>query len=157
VNKQRIGVIADTHGLLRPEALKVLKGSNLIIHAGDIGKPQVLEALQEVAPVVAVRGNADKGSWAQALPQSEAIEVAQTWLYVIHDLSELDLEPSAAGFRGVVCGHSHRPSVEIRKGVIFLNPGSAGPRRFNLPISVAVIDVKDRVLQPHLVELEVET
>jgi putative phosphoesterase len=153
MNKQRIGVIADTHGLLRPEAIDALKGSSLIIHAGDIGKPEILEALNHLAPVVAVRGNVDKEPWSQSLPLTQVVEVGQTWLYVIHELSSLDIDPSAAGFGCVIFGHSHKPSLETHNGVIFLNPGSAGPRRFKLPISVAVIDVKENVLKPRLVEL----
>lgn len=157
MNEQKIGVIADTHGLLRPEALEILKGSNLIVHAGDAGKPEVLEALQELAPVVAVRGNVDKGVWSQTLPLSQAIEVGQTWLYVLHDLFELDIDPGAAGFSAVIFGHSHRPSLETRKGVMYLNPGSAGPRRFHLPVSLAVIELTGKNLRPQLIELNIES
>ncbi len=148
-----IGVISDTHGLMRPEALEALAGSELIVHAGDIGKPQVLESLRAIAPVVAVRGNIDKGEWAQALPKFEIAEVARNLLYVVHDLNELDLDPGAAGFSAVVSGHSHQPSIRYRKGVLLLNPGSAGPRRFNLPVSVALIYVKDGKLEPRLIDL----
>lgn len=157
MNQQRIGVIADTHGLLRPEAIEALRGSDLIIHAGDIGKPQVLEILKNIAPVVAIRGNIDKGTWCQSLSLSEVIQFGQKWLYVIHELSELDLDPSASGFDAVIFGHSHQPSIETRNGVVFLNPGSAGPRRFKLPISLAIIDMKANVLKPQLIELAIKS
>ena len=132
-----VGVISDTHGLLRPEAVEALKGSELILHAGDVGGPEVLEALRRVAPVVAVRGNNDRGAWAEALPAYEAVEVGRTFVYVLHDLKEMDIAPAAAGFRVVVSGHSHKPLAEERRGVLYLNPGSAGPRRFKLPVTVA--------------------
>ena len=132
-----VGVISDTHGLVRPEALEALAGSELIIHAGDIGGPEVLAALGRVAPVVAVRGNNDRGAWADALPAYEAVEHNATFVYVLHDLKELDIAPAAAGFRVVVSGHSHRPLAEERRGVLYLNPGSAGPRRFKLPVTLA--------------------
>ncbi len=132
-----VGVISDTHGLVRPEALAALEGSELIIHAGDIGGPEVIEELRRVAPVVAVRGNNDRGEWAEAFAEYEALEVGGKFLYVLHDLNELDINPSAAGFRVVVSGHSHKPLAEERRGVLYLNPGSAGPRRFKLPVTVA--------------------
>jgi uncharacterized protein len=132
-----VGVISATHGLVRPEALEALRGSGLIIHAGDVGGPEVLEALRRVAPVVAVRGNNDRGAWAEGLPEYEAVEVGGAFAYVLHDLKELDIAPAAAGFRVVVSGHSHKPLVEERRGVLYLNPGSAGPRRFKLPVTVA--------------------
>ena len=157
MNEQRIGVIADTHGLLRPEAIKALKGSSLIIHAGDIGEPEILETLKLVAPVVAVRGNIDQGLWCQSLPYSETVEIGEKRLYVIHDLSDLDLEPSTAGLSGLIFGHSHQPSIGTRNGVIFLNPGSAGPRRFKLPICVAMIEIKGDVLKPRLIELTIQS
>jgi putative phosphoesterase len=136
-----VGVISDTHGLLRPEAVEALKGSELIVHAGDIGGPEVIEALRAIAPVVAVRGNNDRGRWAEELPLYDAVEVGATYLYVLHDLKELDLSPEAAGFRVVVSGHSHKPLAEERRGVLYLNPGSAGPRRFKLPVTVARLNV----------------
>lgn len=136
-----VGVIADTHGLLRPEALAALRGSDLIVHAGDIGAPEVLAGLRAVAPVTAVRGNNDRGEWARALGESEAVEAAGRWLYVLHDVHALDLDPAAAGFAAVIAGHSHRPSIEERRGVLFVNPGSAGPRRFSLPVAVARLRV----------------
>jgi putative phosphoesterase len=136
-----VGVIADTHGLLRPEALAALRGSDLIVHAGDVGAPEVLAGLRTVAPVTAVRGNNDRGEWARTLSESEAVEVAGRWLYVLHDVHALDLDPAAAGFAAVIAGHSHRPLVEERRGVLFVNPGSAGPRRFTLPVAVARLRV----------------
>lgn len=136
-----VGVISDTHGLLRPEAVSALRGSDLIVHAGDVGAPEVLEALRELAPLTVVRGNNDHGPWAAALNASEAVEVGGTWLYVLHDLHELDLDPAAAGFAAVVAGHSHRPLIETRRGVLFVNPGSAGPRRFTLPVALARLRV----------------
>ena len=138
-----VGVISDTHGLVRPEAFEALKGSELIIHAGDVGGPEVLEELRRVAPVVAVRGNNDRGAWAEALADYEAIEVNETFVYVLHDLKELDIAPAAAGFRVVVSGHSHKPLIEERRGVLYLNPGSAGPLRFKLPVTVARLDLQD--------------
>jgi hypothetical protein len=150
-----IGVISDTHGLIRQEALEALKESELIVHAGDIGNPHVIESLEKIAPVVAVRGNMDSGQWAQSLPKNEIIQVAQSWIYVIHDLNELDLDPLAAGISAVICGHSHRPIMQMRNGVLLLNPGSAGPRRFELPVSVALIYLKDGILEPRLIELAI--
>jgi putative phosphoesterase len=132
-----VGVISDTHGLVRPEALDALRGSHRIVHAGDVGAPAVLEALRALAPVTAVRGNNDRGEWAATLPASEAVEVAGRRLYVLHDLHALDLDPAAGGFAAVIAGHSHKPAIEERNGILFVNPGSAGPRRFTLPIAVA--------------------
>ena len=140
----RVGVISDTHGLMRPEALAALRGSDLIVHAGDVGAPEVLDALRGLAPVTAVRGNNDRGEWAKTLAESEAIEVAGSWLYVLHDVHALDLDPAAGGFAAVIAGHSHRPLVEERKGVLFVNPGSAGPRRFTLPVAVGRLRVGGR-------------
>ncbi len=132
-----VGVISDTHGLVRPEALEALAGSGLIIHAGDIGGAEVIESLGRIAPVVAVRGNNDRGAWAEAFAEYEVVELGGTFVYVLHDLNELSLSPSAAGFRVVVSGHSHRAVAEERRGVLYLNPGSAGPRRFKLPVTLA--------------------
>src|SRR5260370_39883313 len=129
-----VGVISDAHGLVRPEALHRVRGSDVIVHCGDIGAPAVLDALRAIAPVHAVRGNNDKGSWASELPTDDIVEVGTHILYVIHDLAELSLAPAVAGFAAVLSGHSHRPVVEHRKGVLFVNPGSAGPRRFSLPV-----------------------
>ena len=132
-----VGVISDTHGLVRPEAVAALAGAEVILHAGDVGGPEVLEELRRLAPVVAVRGNNDRGAWAEALAEYEAVEVNKTFVYVLHDLKELDIAPAAAGFRVVVSGHSHKPLAEERRGVLYLNPGSAGPRRFKLPVTIA--------------------
>ena len=142
----RVGLISDTHGLLRPEVLAFLAGSDHIVHGGDVCDPQVLDALRAVAPVTAVRGNNDRGAWAEALRESELVRLDGVFVYAIHDLSEIDIEPRAAGVRVVVSGHSHRPSVEERDGVLYVNPGSAGPRRFRLPISAGELAVEgDRV------------
>ena len=139
-----VGVISDTHGLLRPEALDVLRGSDMIIHAGDVGKPEVIDRLGEVAPLHVVCGNVDQESWAAALPMTELVEVGDHRFFVLHDVAQLDVDPAAAGFAAVVFGHSHRPSIETRNGVLFLNPGSAGPRRFKLPITVARVKTSGR-------------
>jgi uncharacterized protein len=148
-----LGIISDTHGLLRPEAVNALEGTDLIIHAGDIGTREVLEALHAIAPVVAVRGNNDKGDWAQALPETEVVEVGAIALYVLHDVNELDLDPLTAGFHAVISGHSHRPAIAKRQGVLFVNPGSAGPRRFKLPVSLARLVIHAGAIEAQLVEL----
>jgi putative phosphoesterase len=150
-----LGIISDTHGLMRPEAVDALAGATLIIHAGDIGTPEVIEALRTIAPVVAVRGNNDKGNWAQALPETEVVEVGGLLLYVLHDVKALDLDPVAAGFHAVISGHSHRPDMVKRQGVLFLNPGSAGPRRFTLPVSVARLSICGDAIDAQLVELAI--
>jgi uncharacterized protein len=150
----KIGVISDTHGLLRASAVEALKGSDLIIHAGDVGSPQVLKALAEHAPLKAVRGNVDRGDWASALPDSEVIEVGELALFVLHDINDLDLDPASAGFKAVIYGHSHRPSIRQQAGVLLLNPGSAGPRRFNLPVSIAMLTIVNDRLEPELLVLE---
>jgi putative phosphoesterase len=151
----RLGVISDTHGLLRPEAVTFLSGCERIVHGGDIGSSQILAQLSAIAPVTAVRGNNDKGAWAQALPETELFEFNGTYVYAIHDLSLLDIEPSAAGVQVVVSGHSHRPAIEDRDGVLFVNPGSAGPRRFKLPIAVAEVVIVDGKVTARVVELDV--
>jgi uncharacterized protein len=150
---QRLGVISDTHGLLRPEAVKALAGVELIIHAGDIGAPEILAALERLAPVHAVRGNTDRGEWARRLPQTLVVEVGSRQLYVLHELFALDLDPAAASFAAVIYGHSHRPHQELRDGVLYLNPGSAGPRRFTLPVSLALLRISDGSLQAEFVKL----
>jgi len=150
-----IGVISDTHGLLRPQAVQALEGVELIIHAGDIGDPKILRRLERIAPVHAVRGNTDRGDWAADLPQSLVVEMDGVHLYVLHELFCLDLDPAAAGFNAVIFGHSHRPHLEHQNGVLFLNPGSAGPRRFTLPVSLARIKLHGVCLEPELVELKV--
>jgi putative phosphoesterase len=148
-----IGVISDTHGLLRPEAVATLAGVELIIHAGDIGNPQILEALARIAPVHAVRGNTDRGVWAADLPHSRVVEVGGVLIYVLHELFTLDLDPAAAGFAAVIFGHSHSPHMERKNGVLFLNPGSAGPRRFTLPVSLAIINMHGTSLRAVFVKL----
>ena len=148
-----IGVISDTHGLLRPEALKALEGVELIIHAGDIGDPKILRRLERLAPVHAVRGNTDRGDWAAGLPQTRVVEVGGVHLYVLHELFCLDLDPAAAGLAAVIYGHSHRPHLEPKNGVLFLNPGSAGPRRFTLPVSLALLKIDGNSLEPQLIDL----
>lgn len=147
-----IGVISDTHGLLRPEAVEALRGSERIIHAGDVGDPEILEQLSLIAPVTAVRGNVDKGSWARKLQETEVLQVDGVSIYVLHNVNELDLKPQAAGFSAVIYGHSHVPKQEMRNGVLYFNPGSAGPRRFNLPVSVGRLRVqKGKILGEILV------
>jgi uncharacterized protein len=148
-----IGVISDTHGLLRPEALKALAGASQIIHAGDVGNPEILDALRTLAPVTAVRGNIDRESWAKALPVYEALEIDGVSLYVIHNIQEMDLSPDKAGFRVVISGHSHHPSIEERSGVLYLNPGSAGPSRFRLPVCLAKLSIRDGLIEPSLITL----
>jgi putative phosphoesterase len=148
-----LGVISDTHGLLRPEAISALRGVDRIIHAGDIGAPEILTALAALAPVTAVRGNNDKGPWAQAIPPTQVVDAAGVLIYLLHDVGELDLDPGAGGFGVVVAGHSHRPRNELRDGVLWFNPGSAGPRRFSLPITVGRLRVRDGVIQPEIVPL----
>lgn len=137
-----IGLISDTHGLMRQEALTALKGTDLIIHAGDVGKPGIIEQLCAVAPVVAVKGNVDKGAWSFQLPMTAVAEAGSALIYVLHDIQQLDLDPAAAGFNIVVSGHSHKPTHTERAGVMYLNPGSAGPRRFQLPITVARLNLR---------------
>ena len=148
-----IGVISDTHGLLRPEAIAALRGSNHIIHAGDIGSPNILEKLSTIAPITAIRGNVDVEPWANGLPITNVVELSAMFFYVLHDLKSLDLDPAAAGFATIISGHSHVPKIEWRKGVLFFNPGSAGPRRFKLPICVGKIRIVNRQLEPELIPL----
>ena len=148
MRRMLIGVISDTHGLLRPEALDALAGVEHIIHAGDIGSPDIVPRLAEIAPVTAIRGNVDTQAWARDFPPSEVVTLAGRTIYVIHDLGDLDLDPAAAGFDMVVSGHSHMPKIETRQGVVYLNPGSAGPRRFRLPITIATVDLAADPLRP---------
>ena len=152
-NAAVIGLISDTHGLVRPEALRALEGSDLIVHAGDVGKPEILDALKLLAPVVAVRGNIDRGGWASALPLTATVTAASAVVYVLHDLQQLDLDPAAAGFHVVVSGHSHKPSRMERGGVLYLNPGSAGPRRFQLPVTVARLDLRQSPWEVEFIDL----
>ena len=142
----QIGVISDTHGLLRPEAIAALSGSDHIIHAGDIDDPEILDQLAKIAPVTAVRGNVDHGAWANKLPHTNVLEVGSVAIYVLHKLQDLDLKPEAAGFSAVIYGHTHVPKQETKHGVLYFNPGSAGPRRFRLPVSVGKLSIeKDEI------------
>jgi len=150
-----VGIISDTHGLLREEAARALAGSELILHAGDVGTPEVLEQLREIAPVVAVRGNVDRGSWADVLPATEVVEFAGALLYVVHQPEHLDLDPVAAEISAVIFGHTHRPLIEERGGVLYVNPGSAGPRRFALPVAVAQLRIGGGALAAAITELTV--
>jgi uncharacterized protein len=150
---RRVGVISDTHGLLRGSALAALRGCDPIIHAGDVGDPEVLEALGKIAPVFAVRGNIDKAHWARTLPATACIEIEGRLIYVLHDIAELDLEPADSGFHAVIFGHSHRPSVETIAGVLHLNPGSAGPRRFDLPVTLAHLTFARGELSAKIVDI----
>ena len=148
-----VGVISDTHGLLRPEAAAALVGVDHILHAGDVGGPEILDALARIAPVTAVRGNVDVEPWANALSEREVVELRGITIYVLHDLAELDLKPEAAGMRAVVYGHSHQPKIEEKNGVLYFNPGSAGPRRFRLPVSLGKLWIEKGSLRAELVEL----
>ncbi|MGC2170997.1 MAG: metallophosphoesterase family protein [Candidatus Sulfotelmatobacter sp.] len=147
--------MSDTHGLLRPEAVEVLRGADCIIHAGDVGSPEILEALSAISPVIAVRGNIDKGVWSRGLPETQVLELSGVSIYVLHDLAHLDLSPRAAGFAVVVSGHSHLPKQETRDGVLYFNPGSAGPRRFKLPLSVGKLILQNNRVRGELLHLPV--
>ena len=150
---QRIGLIADTHGLLRLEALAALADSDLLIHAGDIGKPEVVAALKKIAPLVAIKGNNDTDSWARRLPETKKITLGALKLYVIHNVEELSFDPAARGFRVVISGHSHKPVMQTKDNVLFVNPGSAGPRRFKLPICVGKLLVQGETVDAEIIEL----
>jgi putative phosphoesterase len=152
-NSKLIGVIADTHGLVRPQAIEALAGVDMILHAGDVGKQEVLDTLKDIAPVVAVRGNNDKGDWAQTLADWEVVEVGKVSIYMLHDVKEIDISPSGAGFHVVVSGHSHKPSIEEHRGVLYVNPGSAGPRRFKLPVSLAHLQISGEMVHANIIEL----
>lgn len=149
----RVGVISDTHGLLRPEAEAALRDVDRIIHAGDVGDPEILRELERIAPVEAVRGNVDRGAWADSLPMDRMVSVVGADLYVLHDVAELDIDPGSAGFQAVIYGHSHRPSTRRRDGVLYLNPGSAGPRRFRLPVTLAMLEIVDGAITEDIIEL----
>ena len=155
-----LGLISDTHNLLRPEAAAALKGVDEILHAGDIGDESILESLNQIAPTTAIRGNVDTDEWSKKLPETEMIELAGATLYLIHDLSKLDLKPEAAGIAAVIYGHSHQPKIEEKNGVLYINPGSAGPRRFNLPITIGKLEIKKGKsrtdLHAEIIELLVE-
>jgi uncharacterized protein len=148
-----VGVISDTHGLMRPEALDTLRGSHLILHAGDVGTSAVMDSLAAIAPVIVVRGNVDRERWAATLPETAAVEIGKTSVYMLHDLSRLDMKPEAGGFSAVIFGHSHQPVSEMRNGVLYFNPGSAGPRRFKLPISVGRLLVEGARITGELIKL----
>jgi putative phosphoesterase len=153
-NPKTIGVISDTHGLIRPEIENQLAGCDRILHAGDIGDEKVLQRLEHIAPVVAVRGNMDYGSWSNALPVREMVEIDGVFFYLLHDLVHLDLDPSAAGIQVVVSGHTHQPKLFQKEGVIYLNPGSAGHRRSNYPVSMAMIDIENGNVNPRIIEID---
>lgn len=153
MNYFSLGLISDTHGLLRPEAIAALRGSDAIIHAGDVGDPTILEQLKTMAPVHAVCGNVDTEPWAATLPETEVVRLQDISIYVLHNLKELDLKPKAAGFHIVVSGHTHKPESHWRDGVLYINPGSAGPRRFSLPIALARLDLLRKPWQPEFVTL----
>jgi putative phosphoesterase len=152
----RIGLISDTHGLVRDEAIAALQGCTHILHAGDIDRPEVLEQLRRLAPVTAVRGNNDRGEWAHAIPEYEVVEFGPVSVYLRHDEAELDVDPKAAGFRVMMFGHSHRPKVETRDGVLWVNPGSAGPRRFKLPVAVGELLITGDRVDARIIELAVK-
>lgn len=148
-----IGVISDTHGLLRPEALDALAGCERIIHAGDVGAPEILEKLEEIAPVTAVRGNIDTARWARSLPETVVLDVGDLQIYILHDLNQLDLKPEAAGFGAVISGHSHQPLKRTQNGVLYFNPGSAGPRRFRLPVALGKLRIDGKKIEAELITL----
>lgn len=152
-----IGVISDTHGLLRPEAAEALRGSDQIIHAGDVGNPAILDELRRIAPVTSVRGNVDRENWAREIPETNVLEVEGMSIYVLHDIQALDLNPKAAGFAAIVYGHSHTPEQEQKNGVLYFNPGSAGPRRFRLPITVGRLLINNGSVRGELVDLKIES
>jgi len=149
----KIGVIADTHGLLRPEAVELLRGSQHIIHAGDIGSAEIIPALEKIAPVTAIRGNVDTQSWARRFAETEVVELEGLHIYVVHDANALDLNPKAAGFAAVISGHSHQPKQEMKDSVLYFNPGSAGPRRFKLPISVGRLVIAEGKVSADILEI----
>jgi uncharacterized protein len=150
-----IGLISDTHGLVRAEAVEALQGVDLVIHAGDIGKPEVLAALKTIGPLVAIKGNNDIGAWAKSLPDTRLVQTADTRLFVIHNVKELDCDPATKGYDVIISGHSHKPSIVARDGVLFVNPGSAGPRRFKLPVAVGKLFIQNQKVNAELIELRV--
>jgi len=153
----RVGIISDTHGLLRPEAEMVLAGVDVIVHAGDVGRPEILSELKKIAPVFAVRGNVDRGDWATELPLTTVMELDGASFYILHDLHELHLKPEAAKFNFVISGHTHQPEQSEKHGVIYLNPGSAGPRRFCLPVTLAVLDLAKKPWRAKVIDLKVDS
>ena len=151
----RIGLISDTHGLVRPEALVALEGSELIIHAGDIGKAEVLTSLKAIAPVIAIRGNNDRDAWAKKIPDVLNVQINGIAIHVIHNVNELEADPITEGFRAIVSGHSHKPGVETREEILFINPGSAGPRRFKLPVAVGKLRITSGNVTAEIIELKI--
>jgi putative phosphoesterase len=149
-----IGIISDTHGLLRPEVVKAFKGVSAILHAGDIGSLRVLEGLKGIAPVTVVRGNVDNESWERKTPLSQAVRFGEINIYMIHDIEDLKIDPKAAGFQVVVYGHSHLVKVETRKDVLYINPGSAGQKRFKLPVTLVVLEISGKNLKAKIIDLE---
>lgn len=156
-SKITVGVISDTHGLLRPAALEALQGSDFIIHGGDIGDPEILRKLEEIAPVTAVRGNVDRDPWTKKIPATSVLEAGDVSIYVLHDLQQLDLKPEAAGFAAVIYGHSHVGKQETKNGALYFNPGSAGPRRFSLPVSVGKVIVRAGKVKAEIIDLPCRT
>lgn len=152
-----VGVISDTHGLLRPQALDALRGSHHILHAGDVGAPEIISTLETIAPVTAIRGNIDREPWAKTkrLPETAVVELVGLSFYILHDLNALDLDPGTAGFAAVISGHSHQPKQELRRGVLYFNPGSAGPRRFKLPVTVGKLELADGKISATIIDLAV--
>lgn len=149
----RVGIISDTHGLLRPEAVKALQGSDFIVHAGDIGSGEIIEALSTIAPVTAVHGNIDKGETRSLYPHDAVLQAGESYLYVLHIIDELKIDPVAAGFQVVIYGHSHKPAIERKESVLYVNPGSAGPRRFSLPVTVARLTISETGIDADILEL----
>jgi len=152
-----VGVISDTHGLLRPQAVELLRGSDHIIHAGDIGAPEIIPELEKIAPVTAIRGNVDVQPWARKFPATDTVELGGFLLHLIHDVNDLDLNPKAVGFAAVISGHSHKPKQEVRDGVLYLNPGSAGSKRFNLPITVGRLEITADGITAAVLELKIDS
>jgi uncharacterized protein len=153
MSELRVGIISDTHGILRKAAIESLRGSDLIIHAGDIGDPAILKTLDQIAPTTAVRGNTDRSDWAKSISETEVLEAGELSLYIIHDYSTLDLNPRSAGFHAVIYGHSHRASIDWQNGVLLLNPGSAGPRRFHQSVTLALLSIKNKKMYPEIIRL----
>jgi hypothetical protein len=151
--RKTVGVLSDTHGLLRPQVAELLKEVDWILHAGDIGSPEVLDGLKRIAPLTAIRGNNDTAVWAKKIPETKTIRIGSILVYMLHNVKELDIDPSSAGFQVVISGHSHRPSIEWKDDILFLNPGSAGPRRFKLPVSIARLTLDGRDVRAELLDV----
>lgn len=153
MNKQYLGVISDTHGLLRKTAVDILKDCSLIIHAGDIGNPKILEDLELIAPVVAVKGNCDKGEWTDKIPKVQTIRFGEVYFYIVHDIKDFNIDSKNAKINVIVFGHSHKPAIDEKNGILFLNPGSIGPRRFNLPVSMAILSIYNKSIDVNFKEI----